>query len=120
MKLAKISAGTMTVLIAIVATCLINFTLTSYWVFLCTSAIIAAIALQGVGLVASRAGMISLCQMSVAAIGAWVVAWLNVSGAPGNLLLWVVLGGLAAVPLARPICHKNNFCLLQETGFLHF
>ncbi len=103
MKLAKISAGTATVVVAVVATCLINFTLTSYWVFMCTGAIIAAIALQGVGLVASRAGMISLCQMSFAAVGAWVVAWLNVSGAPGTLLVWVILGGLAAVPLGIAI-----------------
>ena len=103
MKPAKISPEMATIAIAIVATSLINFTLTSYWVFLCTSAIIAAIALQGVGLVASRAGMISLCQMSFAAIGAWVVAWLNVNEAPGTLLLWVVIGGLAAVPLGIAI-----------------
>ena len=103
MKPAKVSAGIVTVIIAVVATCLINFALTSYWVFLCTSAIIAAIALQGVGLVASRAGMISLCQMSFAAVGAWVVAWLNLHGAPGTLLLWVALGGLAAVPLGVAI-----------------
>jgi branched-chain amino acid transport system permease protein len=103
MKPAKFTESTVTVAIAVIATCLINFTLTSYWVFLCTSAIIAAIALQGVGLVASRAGMISLCQMSFAAIGAWVVAWLNVNGAPGTLLLWVALGGLAAVPLGIAI-----------------
>lgn len=92
-----------TVLIAVVATTLINFTLTSYWVFLFTGAVVAAIALQGVGLVASRAGMISLCQMSFAAIGAWVVAWLNVKNAPGTLLLWVLLGGLAAVPFGIAI-----------------
>lgn len=103
MKLANLSPGTTTVVVAVVATCLINFTLTSYWVFLCTSAVIAAIALQGVGLVASRAGMISLCQMSFAAVGAWVVAWLNVGGAPGTLLVWVILGGLAAVPLGIAI-----------------
>jgi branched-chain amino acid transport system permease protein len=103
MKRANIKTSLVTIAIAVAATCLINFTLTSYWVFLFTSAIIAAIALQGVGLVASRAGMISLCQMSFAAIGAWVVAWLNVAGAPGTLLLWVVLGGLAAVPLGIAI-----------------
>ena len=90
-------------LIAVAATALINFSLTSYWVFLFTGAVVAGIALQGVGLVASRAGMISLCQMSFAAIGAWVVAWLNVRDAPGGLLLWVLLGGLAAVPFGIAI-----------------
>ena len=103
MKHAKLPAGLVTIVVAVAATGLINFLLTSYWVFMCTSAVIAAIALQGVGLVASRAGMISLCQMSFAAIGAWVVAWLNVSGAPGTLLVWVVVGGLAAVPLGVAI-----------------
>ncbi len=103
MKRADFRSATLTILIAVAATSLINFTLTSYWVFLFTSAVISGIALQGVGLVASGAGMISLCQMSFAAIGAWVVAWLNVRGAPGTLLLWVLLGGLAAVPFGIAI-----------------
>ena len=98
MRRADLKTPLTMVLIAVAATALINFSLTSYWVFMFTGAVIAAIALLGVGLVASRAGMISLCQMSFAAIGAWVVAWLNVRDAPGGLLLWVLLGGLAAVP----------------------
>jgi branched-chain amino acid transport system permease protein len=47
--------------------------------------------------------MISLCQMSFAGIGAWTVAWLNVHGAPGSLILWIPVGGLAAVPLGVAI-----------------
>jgi branched-chain amino acid transport system permease protein len=47
--------------------------------------------------------MISLCQMSFAGVGAWIVAWLNVNDVPGSLLLWVVIGGLAAVPLGVAI-----------------
>ena len=84
-------------------TLLINFGLSGYWVFLFTGAVITAIALLGVGLVANRAGMIALCQMSFAAIGAWVVAWLNVQQAPGTLILWCLLGGLAAVPFGIAI-----------------
>ncbi len=103
MKRANLKSALTTILIACVATILINVTLTSYWVFLFTGAVVAAIALLGVGLVASRAGMISLCQMSFAAIGAWVVAWLNVKHAPGTLLLWILLGGLAAVPFGIAI-----------------
>ncbi len=103
MSSANLKSTLVTILIACVATAIINFTLTSYWVFLFTGAVVAAIALLGVGLVASRAGMISLCQMSFAAIGAWVVAWLNVKHAPGSLLLWVLLGGLAAVPFGIAI-----------------
>ena len=103
MRRADLKTPLAMVLIAVAATALINFTLTSYWVFLFTGAVVAGIALLGVGLVASRAGMISLCQMSFAAIGAWVVAWLNVRDAPGGLLLWVLLGGLAAVPFGIAI-----------------
>ena len=91
------------VLIAVLATVAINYGLSGYWVFLVTGAVIAGIALQGVGLVAGRTGMISLCQMSFAGVGAWVVAWLNVNHAPGTLILWTFLGGLAAVPFGIAI-----------------
>ncbi|GAA3132770.1 ABC transporter permease subunit [Streptosporangium carneum] len=70
-----------------------------YWLFLGTSALVAAISLSGLGVVTGRAGMISLCQMSFMALGAWVVCELNVLGAPGGLIVWVLVGGLAAVPL---------------------
>lgn len=103
MKLAEFRKPLITVGAALLLTLLINFGLSGYWVFLFTGAIITAIALQGVGLVANRAGMISLCQMSFAAIGAWVVAWLNVVNAPGTLLLWCLIGGLAAVPFGVAI-----------------
>ncbi len=103
MKRANLKSALITILIASAATAIINFTLTSYWVFMFTGAVVAGIALLGVGLVASRAGMISLCQMSFAAIGAWVVAWLNVKNAPGTLLLWVLLGGFAAIPFGIAI-----------------
>lgn len=103
MKPAEIRKPLITIGAALLLTLLINYGLKSYWVFLFTGVIITAIALQGVGLVANRAGMISLCQMSFAAIGAWVVAWLNVIEAPGTLLLWCLLGGLAAVPFGIAI-----------------
>jgi len=47
--------------------------------------------------------MISLCQMSFAGVGAWVVGWLNVAGAPGGLIVWTLIGGLAAVPFGVAI-----------------
>ena len=84
--------------IAIVAGLLPN-----YWVFLCTTAVISAVTLQSVGVVTGRTGMISLCQMSFAGIGAWTVAWLNVHGAPGSLPLWILIGGLVAVPFGVTI-----------------
>ncbi|WP_106751583.1 ABC transporter permease subunit [Pannonibacter carbonis] len=77
--------------------------LPAYWVFLATAVVITAISLQGLGLVTGRAGMIALCQMSFAGVGAWTVGWLNVIEAPGGLPVWVVLGGLAAVPFGVAI-----------------
>lgn len=72
--------------------------LSSYWIFLLTAVFIVGIALQSLGIVAGRAGMISLCQMSFAGIGAWTTGYLNVMEFPGSLPVWVLVGGLAAVP----------------------
>ncbi len=72
--------------------------LPDYWLFLGISAMVTAVALLGLGVVSGSAGMISLCQMSFAAVGGWVVAELNQLAVPGGLLVWIVAGGLAAVP----------------------
>ncbi len=77
--------------------------LNAYWLFLATSLLIWSIALQSLGLVVGRTGMIALCQMAFAGVGAWVVGWLNVAGFPGGLALWILLGGLAAVPFGVAI-----------------
>jgi branched-chain amino acid transport system permease protein len=74
----------------------ISLVLPNYLVYLATTAVVATISLIGLGIVTGTAGMIVLCQLTFAAIGAWVVSWLNVIGAPGGLLLWLVAGALAA------------------------
>ncbi|MFI6503637.1 ATP-binding cassette domain-containing protein [Nonomuraea typhae] len=71
----------------------------AHWIFLAITAAVVAIIMQSYGVIVGRAGMMSLCQMSFAAIGAWVVLRLNLHDAPGGFLLWLVLGGLAAVPV---------------------
>ncbi|RKS77260.1 amino acid/amide ABC transporter membrane protein 2 (HAAT family) /amino acid/amide ABC transporter ATP-binding protein 1 (HAAT family) [Actinomadura pelletieri DSM 43383] len=73
-----------------------------YWLFLATSALVSAVSLLGLGIV-GRAGMNSLCQLSFAAVGAWVVAQLNVWQAPGTLILWTLAGGLVAMPFGALI-----------------
>ncbi|GAB3119779.1 branched-chain amino acid ABC transporter ATP-binding protein/permease [Glaciibacter psychrotolerans] len=87
-----IVAGTL----AIVAGLILSLALPGYYVFLGTSAIVAAISLLGLGVVTGSAGMIALCQLSFAVIGAWVVSGLNFIKAPGDGVLWIVVGGLAA------------------------
>lgn len=70
--------------------------LSDYLVYLGTSAIVATIAILGLGVVTGSAGMISLCQLTFAAVGAWVVSGLNQMDAPGGFIVWLLLGGLAA------------------------
>ncbi|NBH07949.1 ATP-binding cassette domain-containing protein [Amycolatopsis sp. SID8362] len=70
--------------------------LAGYFVYLGVSAVVAAIALLGLGVVTGTAGMISLCQLTFAAVGAFVVSACNVAGVPGGFGTWLLLGGLAA------------------------
>ncbi|QCO98115.1 branched-chain amino acid ABC transporter ATP-binding protein/permease [Arthrobacter sp. 24S4-2] len=81
---------------ALVAGWLVSMLLPGYLVYLATTAIVATISLIGLGVVTGTAGMIVLCQLTFAAVGAWIVSWLNVVGAPGGLLVWVVAGGIVA------------------------
>ena len=75
---------------------IISSLLPGYLVYLAITAIVAALALAGLGIVTGSAGMIALCQLSFAAIGAAIVSWLNTVDAPGGFLLWLPLGGLGA------------------------
>ncbi|WP_350352872.1 ATP-binding cassette domain-containing protein [Microbacterium sp. A8/3-1] len=75
---------------------ILSAALPGYFVFLAISAVIAAIAILGLGIVTGSAGMIALCQLTFAAVGAWIVSLLNVMQAPGGFIVWLVLGGIAA------------------------
>ncbi|MBT2213297.1 MULTISPECIES: ATP-binding cassette domain-containing protein [Actinomadura] len=77
--------------------------LSPYWIYLAISAVVSAVIMQSYGVIVGRVGVMSLCQMSFAAIGAWVVLRLNVADAPGGFFVWLVLGGLAAVPVGVAI-----------------
>ncbi|MEO7124304.1 MAG: ATP-binding cassette domain-containing protein [Lacisediminihabitans sp.] len=70
--------------------------LSGYFVYLGMSVVVAAIAILGLGIVTGSAGMIALCQLTFAAVGAWIVSGLNLISAPGGFIVWLVLGGLAA------------------------
>lgn len=103
MKHASFRAAAVTALSLAAVGVLILLLLPKYWVFLLTAVFITGIALQSLGLVAGRTGMISLCQMSFAGVGAWVTGYLNLIEAPGGLLVWMIIGGLAAVPVGIAI-----------------
>ncbi|WP_226532346.1 branched-chain amino acid ABC transporter ATP-binding protein/permease [Microbacterium paraoxydans] len=75
---------------------ILSAVLPGYFVFLAISAVTAAIAILGLGIVTGSAGMIALCQLTFAAVGAWIVSLLNVLQAPGGFIVWLILGGIAA------------------------
>lgn len=99
MKHASLKAAIRTTLTLGILAVVLFALLPKYWIFLVTAVFITGIALQSLGLVTGRTGMISLCQMSFAGVGAWVTGYLNVAEAPGGLIVWILLGGLAAVPV---------------------
>ncbi|GAB3806440.1 hypothetical protein GCM10028798_29340 [Humibacter antri] len=74
----------------------LSLSLSGYVVYLGISVVVATIAILGLGIVTGSAGMISLCQLTFAAVGAWVVSGLNVMNAPGGFVVWLILGGAAA------------------------
>lgn len=99
MKHVSLNAAVKTALTLAAIAALSLVLLPKYWIFLVTAVFITGIALQSLGLVTGRTGMISLCQMSFAGVGAWVTGYLNVAEVPGGLVVWVLVGGLAAVPV---------------------
>lgn len=107
---------------ALAAGWLVSMLLPGYLVYLATTAIVATISLIGLGIVTGTAGMIVLCQLTFAATGAWIVSWLNMVGAPGGLLVWVVAGGivsgLAGIVIGLPALRLRGVNLAVVTlGF---
>ncbi|MGH3193002.1 MAG: ABC transporter permease subunit [Streptosporangiaceae bacterium] len=97
----KRASGTPLSAMLVVAVVIIaaGFALSSYWQYV--GAIGAAEAIFGlsIGLVYGQAGMLSLCQPAIGAIGAWTVAYL--SGEMGWVPLpWsLFIGAIIAVPI---------------------
>ncbi|MBT2500406.1 branched-chain amino acid ABC transporter ATP-binding protein/permease [Agromyces sp. ISL-38] len=95
-RLVRTGLPVVVAIVGILAGYLLSIGLSGYFVFLAVSAVTAAIAILGLGIVTGSAGMIALCQLTFAAVGAWVVSLLNVLEAPGGFVLWLLAGGAAA------------------------
>ena len=96
--------------------------LSGYYVFLGISAITAIIAVIGLGVVTGSAGIIALSQLTFAAIGAWVVAWMSYNSVPGGFVVWLlaggVAGGLAGILIGLPALRLRGVNLAVVTlGF---
>ncbi len=85
-------------LAAIIFVSLLPLWLTPYWLFIATSGVIASFTALSVGVVSGRGGMISLCQLSFAAIGVWFVFWLHQHGVSLPAPLLILCGGLITIP----------------------
>lgn len=82
-----------------VLVCAVPFLLPMYWVFLFTTTAIAALVARSAGVITNQTGLLSLCQLSFAAIGGWVVAGMQAAGWNLPFPLLVLAGGLAAIPV---------------------
>ncbi len=76
----------------------------AYVVFVSTSVLVATVSLLGLGIVTGTAGMIALCQLSFASIGAWVLEFLflrtplqNVFGGSSFLVFTLIAGIVTAL-----------------------
>jgi branched-chain amino acid transport system permease protein len=103
MKRASLRSAASVVVVTLVISGFAALALPGYWIYLATAVLITAVNLLSLGVVEGRTGMISLCQLSFAGVGAWTVGYLNVAGAPGGLPVWILIGGLAAMPFGVAI-----------------
>ncbi len=69
-----------------------------FQLFIATNGLVIATALLGLGVVTGRAGMMSLCQMALVAIGAWVFTWLQLHAHGIPFLVSLIIAGAITVP----------------------
>lgn len=89
-------ARLVTIALFIVLLLVLGFTLPVYWVFLLSTVAISALIARSVGLVTNQTGLVTLCQMSFAAIGGWVVSWMALHWPGASFLVLVLVGGVVA------------------------
>jgi branched-chain amino acid transport system permease protein len=67
--------------------------------FTAISAVVTALIILSLGVVTGRAGMLSLCQMAFAAVGAWVFLWLKIHHSDWSFMVDLLVSGLVTVPV---------------------
>lgn len=89
--------------LGLIFACVGALQLPAYFAFLATSAVIAALVVQSLGVLVGYAGLISLSQMAFCAIGAWVAFWFNLNWPEVPYLCQLALGMMAAVAISLVI-----------------
>lgn len=89
--------------VGLILACVGALELPAYFAFLATSAAIAAMVVQSLGVLVGYAGLISLSQMAFCAIGAWVAFWFNLNWPEVPYLGQLALGMVAAVAISLVI-----------------
>jgi branched-chain amino acid transport system permease protein len=69
----------------------------TYWIKVLTAVAIYSVVALGAGLLYGRVGMISLCQIALLAVGAWVAARVSYATAIPFPVVLLVAGGITAV-----------------------
>lgn len=83
----------------------LGFGLPAYIVFIATTVLVSMVSLLGLGIVTGTAGMISLMQLTFAAVGAWVAEFLAMRTPLGSMfgpfsfIVIMLIAGLAAAVL---------------------
>jgi branched-chain amino acid transport system permease protein len=70
-----------------------------FYIDVCITAAVYALLIRSLGILTERAGMLAVCPLAFAAMGAYTVGYCNVHGWPGGVFLWMFLGGVAAMPV---------------------
>jgi branched-chain amino acid transport system permease protein len=97
----KRASGTpLTAMVAVVVVIIaVGFLLSSYWQYVGAVGAIYAVFGLSIGLVYGQAGMLSLCQPALGAIGAWTVAYLSGEKYWVSLPWSLVIGAVIAIPI---------------------
>ncbi|MGC5628287.1 ABC transporter permease subunit [Georgenia sp. Z1344] len=101
MRLADVRTVATALLVVVLV--VLGLVLPVYWVYLLSTVAITALVARSIGVLTNRTGLITLCQMSFAAIGGWVTSWLALAVPDLPFPLLVLAGGLVAAPVGLVI-----------------
>lgn len=82
--------------LALIALAIASFWVSPYYAFVFTSVVVTALLCLSIGITTERAGIISLCQVGISGVGAWVAMWLGVNLPGTPVLLVMLLSGVSA------------------------